>query len=88
MVVARNASASQQFSGAVVKSLHLVWFLGGYQPRGWLDPRWGTGYDFRKADLYMDCGRMLERGCFDGVLFADQQSIDDTLYGLARCLTA
>lgn len=64
-----------------MKSLHLVWFLGGYQPRGWLDPRWGAGYDFRKADLYMDCARVLERGCFDGVLFADQQSIDDTYAG-------
>ena len=64
-----------------MKPLHLVWFLGGYQSRGWLDPRWGAGYDFRKADLYMDSARVLERGCFDGILFADQQSIDDTYTG-------
>jgi FMN-dependent oxidoreductase (nitrilotriacetate monooxygenase family) len=64
-----------------VKPLHLVWFLSGYQPRGWLDPRWGTGYDFRKADLYMDGARTLERGCFDGVLIADQPSIDNTYTG-------
>jgi FMN-dependent oxidoreductase (nitrilotriacetate monooxygenase family) len=64
-----------------VKRLHLVWFLGGYQPRGWLDPRWGAGYDFRRPELYTDCARALERGCFDGVLFADQQAIDDTYTG-------
>jgi FMN-dependent oxidoreductase (nitrilotriacetate monooxygenase family) len=61
--------------------MHLVWFLSGYQPRGWLDPRWGSGYDFRRADLYMDGARILERGCFDGVLIADQPSIDRTFGG-------
>src|SRR6188768_3933200 len=66
---------------APVKPLHLVWFLSGYQPRGWLDPRWGTGYDYRDPELYMDCARMLERGCFDGILIADQPSIDDTYTG-------
>ena len=64
-----------------MKPMHLVWFLSGYQPRGWLDPRWGTGYDFRRPELYMDCARALERGCFDGVLIADQPSIDDTYTG-------
>jgi FMN-dependent oxidoreductase (nitrilotriacetate monooxygenase family) len=64
-----------------VKPMHLVWFLSGYQPRGWLDPRWGTGYDFRRPELYMDCARTLERGCFDGILIADQPSIDDTYTG-------
>jgi FMN-dependent oxidoreductase (nitrilotriacetate monooxygenase family) len=61
--------------------MHLVWFLSGYQPRGWLDPRWGNGYDFRRRELYMDCARILERGCFDGILIADQPSIDDTYTG-------
>ena len=64
-----------------MKPLHLVWFLSGYQPRGWLDPRWATGYDFRGPELYMDGARILERGCFDGVLIADQPSIDDTFTG-------
>jgi FMN-dependent oxidoreductase (nitrilotriacetate monooxygenase family) len=64
-----------------MKALHLMWFLSGYQPRGWLDPRWGTGYDFRSPELYMDSARALERGCFDGILIADQQSIDDTFTG-------
>lgn len=64
-----------------MKPLHLVWFLSGFQPRGWLDPRWGTGYDFRRRDLYMDAARTLERGCFDGILIADQHSIDDTYTG-------
>jgi len=64
-----------------MKPLHLVWFLSGYQPRGWLDPRWGAGYDFRQADMYMDAARTLERGCFDGILIADQPSIDDTFTG-------
>jgi long-chain alkane monooxygenase len=64
-----------------VKRLHLVWLLGRYQPRGWLDPRRGIGYDFRRPELYMDCARALERGSFDGVLFADQQAIDDTYTG-------
>jgi long-chain alkane monooxygenase len=64
-----------------MKPMHLVWFLSGYQPRGWLDPRWGTGYDFRDPELYMDSARALERGCFDGILIADQPSIDDTYTG-------
>ena len=64
-----------------MKPLHLVWFLAGYQPRGWLDPRWGAGYDYRKPALYMDAARTLERGCFDGIVIADQQSIDPTYTG-------
>lgn len=64
-----------------MRPLHLVWFLAGYQPRGWLDPRWGTSYDFRGPDLYLDAARILERGCFDAILFADQASIDDTYTG-------
>lgn len=61
--------------------MHLVWFLSGYQPRGWLDPRWPAHYDFREPELYMDAARTLERGCFDGILIADQPSIDDTFTG-------
>src|SRR5579883_3426747 len=64
-----------------MKPLHLVWFLSGYQPRGWLDPRWGKSYDFRRPEMYMDAARELERGCFDGILIADQPSIDDTFTG-------
>lgn len=64
-----------------MKPIHLMWFLSGYQPRGWLDPRWGAGYDFRRPELYLDAARALERGCFDGVLIADQPSIDDTFTG-------
>ncbi|HXU41081.1 MAG TPA: NtaA/DmoA family FMN-dependent monooxygenase [Burkholderiales bacterium] len=64
-----------------MKPFHLFWFLAGYQPRGWLDPRWGNRYDFRGPELYMDAARMLERGCFDGIVIADQPSIDLTYTG-------
>lgn len=64
-----------------MKPLHLVWFLAGYEPRGWLDPRWGNRYDYRRRELYMDAARSLERGCFDAILIADQPSIDDTYTG-------
>jgi FMN-dependent oxidoreductase (nitrilotriacetate monooxygenase family) len=61
--------------------MHLVWFLAGVQPRTWLDPRWGSGYDFRRPELYLDMARMLERGCLDAILIADQTSIDMTYGG-------
>jgi hypothetical protein len=32
----------------------------------------------------MDCVRALERGCFDGALFADQQATDGTYTGGIR----
>jgi len=64
-----------------VRPFHLFWFLAGYQPRGWLDPRWGNNYDFRGPELYMDAARTLERGCFDGIVIADQPSIDNTYTG-------
>lgn len=64
-----------------MRPFHLFWFLAGYQPRGWLDPRWGNNYDFRGPELYMDTARMLERGCFDGIVIADQPSIDLTYTG-------
>jgi FMN-dependent oxidoreductase (nitrilotriacetate monooxygenase family) len=62
------------------KRLHLLWFLAGYQPRGWFDPRYGTGHDFRKAGHYIAGAQAIERACFDGVLVADQPSINDS-YG-------
>ncbi|MGE0733231.1 MAG: NtaA/DmoA family FMN-dependent monooxygenase [Alphaproteobacteria bacterium] len=64
-----------------MKPLHLVWFLAGVCPRGWLDPRWGSNYDFRRPEMYMDAARMLERGCFDGIVIADQPSLDNTYTG-------
>ncbi|MDB5821110.1 MAG: hypothetical protein JWQ11_4750 [Rhizobacter sp.] len=71
----------QATKGLVMKRLHLMWFLSGVQPRGWMDPRWGAGYDFRRPEMYMESAVALERGCFDGILIADQQSIDDTYTG-------
>ncbi|MGE3620649.1 MAG: NtaA/DmoA family FMN-dependent monooxygenase [Acidimicrobiia bacterium] len=64
-----------------MKKLHLLWFLAGIQPRGWLDPRWGTGYDFRRKDVYLDGARTLERACFDGIFVADQPTIDTSYSG-------
>lgn len=60
-----------------MKPFHLVWFLAGIQPRGWLDPRWGSGYDFRRPDIYVDMARAMEKACLDGILIADQMSIDE-----------
>lgn len=64
-----------------MQPIHLVWFLAGVQPRNWLDPRLGSGYDFRYPELYIDMARAMERGCLDGILIADQTSIDMTYGG-------
>ncbi|OLT11916.1 hypothetical protein BJF78_25590 [Pseudonocardia sp. CNS-139] len=55
-----------------------MWFLAGYQPRGWFDPRYGSGHDFRRPKHYLEGAQALERGCFDGILIADQPSINNT----------
>src|SRR5690606_33553157 len=68
-------------TGIGMKPIHLVWFLAGVQPRNWLDPRWGSGYDFRRPELYLDMAKALERGCLDAILIADQTSIDTTYRG-------
>lgn len=64
-----------------MKPLHLVWFLAGFQPRGWLDPRFGTGYSYASREMYIDSAKSLERACFDGIFVADQPTIDNHLGG-------
>lgn len=64
-----------------LKPFHLVWFLAGYEPRGWCDPRWDPRYDFRRRDVYLDMIRLMEKACLDAILIADQPSIDDTYTG-------
>ena len=53
------------------KRFHLAWFCN-FTPDEWRDP-FGQGGRPWDGEFYMDMARMLERDCFDFVLFEDKR---------------
>jgi long-chain alkane monooxygenase len=67
------------------KRFHLAWFCN-FTPDEWRDPfaQGGQPWD---GEFYMDMARMLERACFDFVLFEDKLMVSETYRGSSEgCL--
>lgn len=67
------------------KRFHLAWFCN-FTPDEWRGP-FGQGGQPWDGEFYMDMARMLERACFDFVLFEDKLMVSETYRGSAEgCL--